>query len=574
MDKIIIPSSPVCAIDALGRKIPEPGTSDSLRENRKVGIFYFLWHSGGNEHLYNISEITTKDPLAGYKPDDPMWGRVREFHYWGEPFYGYYILDDEWLVRRHVKLLAEADIDFLFFDTTNAEIYEPACHAVMRVLQEYAAEGRKAPQALFYTNTLSGDTIRRIYEEFYKPGLYPDAWFRYEGKPVIIGIPEECGEETRDYFNIKLAQWPNEPTKKGGWPWMDFEVPQRVFENLRGEPESINVSLAQHPQIVFGDSLMYGETANRGRAWHEGANDKGQNAYIKGLNFAGQFERALETDPPVVLVTGWNEWMARRFQGPPDRPILFMDCANFEYSRDIEMMRGGYFDNYYMQLISYVRKYKGSRGVRPSPNGERTYFEGFTDGAIKRDSPGWTDALRYLNSTARTSIKRVAARHTGDLLSFEIEPTVIPKRTGAFFNIFVSLGKTAGYDFVLNYAPEGIALPPGKALVAKLHRSAPYSADMPDIPEERPCDRLDDVEIIGENSLEVGENRVTVTVPLEILGLGPKAAPDRENDEIWFKVADSSEPYRVIDDFYDKGDLLPMGRAGFVYRMEYKWLER
>jgi len=127
---------------------------------------------------------------------------------------------------------------------------------------------------------------------------------------------------------------------------------------------------------------------------------------------------------------------------------------------------------------------------------------------------------------------------------------------------------------VLNYTPEGIALPPGKALVAKLHRSAPYSADMPDIPEERPCDRLDDVEIIGENSLEVGENRVTVTVPLEILGLGPKAAPDRENDEIWFKVADSSEPYRVIDDFYDKGDVLPMGRAGFVYRMEYKWLER
>ncbi|UKI13052.1 MAG: hypothetical protein L6V84_01695 [Oscillospiraceae bacterium] len=28
----------------------------------------------------------------------------------------------------------------------------------------------------------------------------------------------------------------------------------------------------------------------------------------------------METDPPIVLVTGWNEWIAGRWQGIPERP--------------------------------------------------------------------------------------------------------------------------------------------------------------------------------------------------------------------------------------------------------------
>ena len=109
----------------------------------------------------------------------------------------------------------------------------------------------------------------------------------------------------------------------------------------------------------------------------------------------------------------------------------------------------------------------------------------------------------------------------------------------------------------------------GEALVARIVRPDPYSVEMRDVPVERPCDRLDSVFVIGENSLEIGENTVTVTVPLTVLGLGPDVNPEGKTDEIWFKVADSTESYKVIDDFYDKGDVLPMGRAGFVYRMTY-----
>ena len=63
--------------------------------------------------------------------------------------------------------------------------------------------------------------------------------------------------------------------------------------------------------------------------------------------------------PPFVMVTGWNEWIAGRF-GKPGGPPEFVDQFDQEFSRDIEPMQGGHGDNYYWQLISNVRRYKGA----------------------------------------------------------------------------------------------------------------------------------------------------------------------------------------------------------------------
>ena len=41
-------------------------------------------------------------------------------------------------------------------------------------------------------------------------------------------------------------------------------------------------------------------------------------------------------------------------------PIVFVDLADPNNSRDIEPMRGGFGDNYYMQLCEFVRRYKGA----------------------------------------------------------------------------------------------------------------------------------------------------------------------------------------------------------------------
>ena len=83
-----------------------------------------------------------------------------------------------------------------------------------------------------------------------------------------------------------------------------------------------------------------------------------------GYNFQEQWKRALELDPPFVMVTGWNEWIAGRF-GEPGGPVVFVDQFDQEFSRDIEPMKGGHGDNYYYQLVANVRRYKG---VAPLPH--------------------------------------------------------------------------------------------------------------------------------------------------------------------------------------------------------------
>lgn len=43
--------------------------------------------------------------------------------------------------------------------------------------------------------------------------------------------------------------------------------------------------------------------------------------------------------------------------------MFFVDTLNEEFSRDIEPMKGGYGDNYYLQLIQNIRAYKGETGI-------------------------------------------------------------------------------------------------------------------------------------------------------------------------------------------------------------------
>ena len=44
--------------------------------------------------------------------------------------------------------------------------------------------------------------------------------------------------------------------------------------------------------------------------------------------------------------------------------LFFVDQYNAEFNRGIQPMKGGYTDNYYMQMAQNIRRYKG---VRPIP---------------------------------------------------------------------------------------------------------------------------------------------------------------------------------------------------------------
>ena len=524
------PPETLAAVDALGRAVTT-ATVTRPEKDRAVGLFYFLWCGEHGRHKpYDISKIVAADPDAGSHTDSPAWGGVGVYHHWGEPFYGYYYSDDEWVIRRHMMLFCDAGVDFLFFDTTNAVIYEHNAKIVLRVLQEYHDAGYRIPKIMFYTNTHSGDTVERIYEAIYKPGFCPDTWYLRDGKPLIIAVEEECSPETRAFFNIKMSQWPNEPDKRGGWPWMDFTRPQRVFDNLDGVPEVINCSVAQHPQLRFGDSVLYGEDGNCGRAYHNGANDPAPDAYLHGYNFAEQLDRAIETDPPVVLVTGWNEWIAGRWEGIPERPIMFVDCANYEYSRDLEMMRGGYFDNYYLQFIDGIRRYKGQRAAAAANT--RTWHH-VPGGNFHRDNDGY--GTHYTNTTGRNALRSMTVSYdkTTCRVTVTTHAPLSENRAGSFDcrGSFMQLFLRTQEEQVWNYT----VIPNEDGTTAEMY----CLTDPADFTRRVRATTV---------PMTVTADSVTYELPRSSLSVQ------------WFKVCDSTEEVTCAEDFYDKGDTIPAGR--------------
>ena len=110
------------------------------------------------------------------------------------------------------------------------------------------------------------------------------------------------------------------------------------------------------------------EPGARGRSFH-------------GNNYAEQWERAIQEDPRVVFITGWNEWFAGRFDEfiGIKTPPMFVDEFDEEHSRDIEPMKGGHGDNYYWQTVNFIRRYKGAPPLPPAVTPQAIVIDGKFD---------------------------------------------------------------------------------------------------------------------------------------------------------------------------------------------------
>lgn len=432
-----VPGVPWPATDGLGRSLPLADEVGTPRADRFVGIFYFLWHratSGKSPNWdgpYDISRILREDPDALSKPDSPLWGPVGMYHYWGEPLLGYYRSDDPWILRRHAQALADAGIDTLIFDTTNAHSYPETYMALCRVFQEVRDAGGQTPQISFMVNTKAGETAEQIYRDLYQKNLYKDLWFRWQGKPLMICDPAEASPELKEFFTLRRAHWPfTMVNTEKAWHW-EAACPQPYgYVDDPKKPEQVNVSVAQNLRRSDGKVTNMSEGDARGRSFHRGAVDKSPGAVNYGRNFQEQWHRVFELEPPFVMVTGWNEWIAGRWQRP-GQPIVFVDQYDEEYSRDIEPARVGHLDNYYWQMIANIRCYKGVPGL-PAAGEPKSIdlaggFDQWKDVApefrdhvgetIPRDHDG-VAGLHYTNQSGRNDLVASKVTHDAESVYF------------------------------------------------------------------------------------------------------------------------------------------------------------
>jgi len=547
--------------DRLGRVVI-PAECAGPKRDRYVGMFFFIHKNAGrksNAVPINVEELLQKTPEAAFDYDHPAWHGDRGICHWGEPLYGYYLHSDEWVIRKSLEMLILADVDFIVFDTTNRVTFHDNCKRIISLIDEYLKAGFKAPKAVYYTNTKSGETIEDVYNEVYKQNFCPDAWFQWEGKPLIIGDADECSQEIRDFFTFRKNQWPTEPYKDGGFPWMSFERPQHVFRGEDGAPEVMSVSVAQHPQIKFGDSAMYGETRNRGRAFHDNYNDPAPGASEWGHNIAEQWDFAIKCDPKIIFVTGWNEWTMGRYRGTPDRPNTFIDQGNYEYSRDLEPMKGGYFDSFYMQFVSDVRRFKGApplpssgeprtidaRGAFSQWEGIMPEYRDMPGGNAHRSHPG-VDGELLTDDTGKHSFDLMKVARDGKNVYFYVRTReeIAPYFFTPWMRLYIRVeGQDSpgweGYQYFAN-------LELLDKTMSIVHKSLGGSRIVP----------------AGRAPLKVEGRELMLAVPRSALGIPEGGA----SFELHFKWADGIKGDWTLEDFYLHGDTAPYGRLNYIYK--------
>jgi len=547
------------ATDGLDRRIATHEKVGPLRKGKQLAMFYFLWHGAhGQSGPHDISKVLAADPEAMKKPNSPLWGPWMNYHHWGEPLFGYYLSTDEWVYRKHAQMLSDAQVDVVIFDTSNRHTFKKSYMALCRAFTKVRKAGGKTPQIAFLAPfSPSPESITQIYNDLYRPGLYKDLWYHWEGKPLMMAMKEGLSAEVKDFFTFRkpVPGYRQKPSGPYQWSWLQ-DHPQNVFYSDKDPKEQMAVGVGQNctPKRSL---TAFSAQGTQGRSWHKEAKDTRPNAVAYGFNFMEQWDRALKVDPSLIFVTGWNEWIALRapeFAG--DGPVAFVDMYTQEYGRDLEPMKGGHEDAYYYQFVNYARKYKGARPA-PTLGAARTMvlddlsawakvtpsFRDDKGDVGHRNHPGWGKAGPYVNKTGRNDLVETKVAYDAKTIWFyarTLQP-LSPHTDDHWMMLFINTDRTRatgweGYNYVLNRRAD--------------------NAESTVLEESKKGWNWQKKATVRRY---IGEREVVIEIPCAALGL--TGTLDFE-----FKWADNMAEDDNILAFTTNGDTAPNGRFNYLAR--------
>ena len=563
----------IVGVDHFGRAFDRIG---GFREDRQVGMFFWPWigqpYATGVYDATKILQMEDGLNILFHRYDDEI-SPNGQAHWWGEPLWGYYNSIDEWVLRKQMQMITMAGVDFIFFDHTNAVIYDDVVLQVAKVITEMQKEGWNPPKMVSYTHSRSFQTVRGLYNLLYKPGRYPDSWYYYEGKPLIIAYtdpdddkqeassrgdssydPGVLDAEILDFFHFFKPNWPFDPTYPNGFTWIEWKFPQPYHS----ESKMMNVTVASHPMVPMSFSLTRANWTNWGRGWSPSLRQNISEDVDKGTFFQAEWDEAIKADPPMVSVGGWNEWIA--YKQLFDGEYMLCDAASKEYSRDIEPMKGGYQDAFYLQLIRNIRRYKGSsEGLRPSQEehtiditgdasawNDITYVMSNTDAAfIARNCYGNSQKVHYAQPAPADKVVEVRVAHDANNIYFYIkgkEDFTKPSMKDNWLNIYIGCGEVAAkawesYDYVIGRDING-----DKASVEKFNGKGYQTT------------------YAGNATIVRSKDMIQLAVPRNAMAL------DSEK-QFYFKVAMGVDNPSDIMNTYTSGSAMPMGRLSYMYIM-------
>ena len=330
--------------------------------------------------------------------------------------------------------------------------------------------GNDVPQFCFWAfNGPVTNVVQQLYDRYYKTGKYRDSWFIWQGKPLLLynanpdvdanhtggGMDKnDYSPEVKQFFTLRNMWWGyyewggkrfvgTEDNWSFGLDLGDDRVaaltPQELCSRHNGRLEEFAVTPAQHPVSVIGKSWTrqggepkLDETDMPRRAYVPWLKEEKDDPVQYGIYFQDRWEECLEVDPDFVYLNDWNEWTAGRYKsgidpsgqlpGPTtflgrENPFYFVDQYNAEFCRTIAPMKGGFTDNYYMQMVQNIRRYKDVSELPKAKGYTSIRIDGdFKDwqavtpvyrdtrgDVIHRDHDGYGD-LHYTDQSGRNDI--------------------------------------------------------------------------------------------------------------------------------------------------------------------------
>jgi hypothetical protein len=480
--------------DALGRTMPDLSQTGPVKHDKRrvVSMFYITWHTPDNFTKYkppytaDVTNILKSDPAARYDANHPLWKYGSAYYHWGEPEAGYFLSQDEYVIRKDMSMLADAGVDVLVLDVTNSVRYWDEWEVLFATMRKMKDEGNKVPQFCFWAFNGSVITVvQDLYDKIYKTGRFADLWFYWDGRPLLLynGTPsfdangsvihpnphydtaavtdmhnphygdpdysekyyKDYTKEVKNFFTLRTMWWGW--SEWGGKPFIGTEdnwcygydlsieknkvlKPEELVSTHQGRREEAAVTPAQHPLLSMAGKSWRRETGEPPLNRY----DLPDSAYVPwlgktvrnpdgyGIYFQDRWDEAIGTNPDMIYVNDWNEWTAVQFHQQAgfmgrQSSYFFVDQYNAEFNRDIQPMKDGYTDNYYMQLAQNIRRYKG---VRPIPvqqgfhavtidgrfedwNAVTSEFRDTKGDVIHRDHNGY-GGLHYINESGRNDL--------------------------------------------------------------------------------------------------------------------------------------------------------------------------
>jgi len=582
------------AVDGLGRTLSS-NKEVGDKKNKFVGMFYWLWHDDFSKKLtaQNNTKIMEEFPEAKNDYNHKAWKNadfIGDDFFWNEPVYGFYSTTDDYVLRKHAELLADAGVDVIIFDCTNGSfLWEDSYRKILEVFTKARNEGVNTPQIAFMLNFVPCETSKKmlceLYRDVYKKDKYKDLWFIWKGKPLIIAYPDslqpdnELNKEIREFFSYRQPQ----PCYKyhdcdDMWGWLSV-YPQDKYLNKDGTVEEMAVGVAQNwgPKgitamngiDVFGRSHTVNE--NYSYSFKKDGNiinvtSKIEDSSNYGLNFQEQWDYAMKNDPEFIFITGWNEWCATRAKIWPDEPgyesVLnaFPDQFTDEFSRDIEPTKGKLKDHYYFQLVENIRRFKGVSkpeqiteaqsatidifGPISQWDNKGVLYSHYKNNTYKRENSGYVGNF-YINNTMRNDIIKTKVTFDSDNIYFMVE-TVEPitnYKDNAWMRLLIKTDffgveqNWEGFNYIINRVNPSES----ECYLEKSNGGWNWS-------------------LIGKLKYSIKVNILQIIVPKDIIEQKQKNVPSFN-----FKWSDNMQNDGDIMDFYMNGDVAPGERFTFVF---------